>query len=159
MAAEKVSEFRAVLMSVFVALIGAAFTIGVIYKTVTDSEETTSRAIETMKETMAARLTDLSNSFSQQLSLTTKLHEAQLALRDLKLDVAYESAKEGPRYTAAMAQAHDDLDDERYYDHDDRIGDMEYMCVETRKRIVTLENKHDIGYQPHTNGNGNEKHK
>ena len=112
--------------------------------------------IDAIMESANANTALLAESFKNQLDLSHQLWKSELAQRDIKLGIAYDSANQGPRYTAAMAADHDkedqaraELCDARYYETKQAISELQHNCKDTMKKVEEIESQHSgVGFHP-----------
>jgi len=146
-----------VTVALVISLLGGTFAFGGIYSITKDTKTDTKERLERMAKAQDTNKTEinsqiaaimenanansalLANSFSSQLELSHKLFNSELEKRDAKLDIAYESANQGPRYTLAMAGEHESLDDARHYKMRERQQEQEHNCKETRDHVAELQ--------------------
>ena len=182
---EGVKTSGVITVTLVISLLGGTFGFGNIYfmakETRKDTKEQVTRIEDAQKESKAemnqllATIMEnandssalLAESFASQLELSHQLFNSELEKRDIKLNIAYESASQGPRHTVAMANDHEDMDNERYYEMREKqqqqehncvqtrehVSELQEMCKETRARVTEIEAKH-TGFGFHSSGNG-----
>ena len=108
------------------------------------------------REWFAKEGASLNRSFAKELTNINDGLAGELALRDLKIDFAYDRANLGGRFTSGDGDALDDKYDARCDELGGRVLDLEHSCETTRDRVGKIEqnirDRHPFSAHP-TNGN------
>lgn len=165
-------------IALVVSLLGGAFAFGNIYFMSKETREETKEQITRIERVQSAAKSELNaqiaaimenanansvilaDSFKSQMELSHKLFNSELEKRDVKLEIAYESANKGPRHTLAMATEHEkddqaraELCDARYYETRQTLSELQHNCKDTMAKVSDIEAQHTgLGYHSGSNG-------